>query len=86
MEVQDKLVPSLCNCCFYWALPIPTQETVNIMLLCYMLQGKYEQQYEQSEEFKQELKMKVREILTEQEWRRRKMQMRVRWKLDVFFT
>lgn len=56
------------------------------MLLCYMLQGKYEQQYEQSEEFKQELKMKVREILTEQEWRRRKMQMRVRWKLDVFFT
>lgn len=41
------------------------------------MQGKYEQEFEQSEPFKQELKMKVREILTEQEWRRRKMQMRV---------
>ncbi|KAJ0084855.1 hypothetical protein Patl1_30228 [Pistacia atlantica] len=40
-------------------------------------EGKYEQQYEQSEEFKQELKLKVREILTQQEWRRRKMQMRI---------
>ncbi|KAA0060165.1 DnaJ-like protein subfamily C member 8 [Cucumis melo var. makuwa] len=39
-------------------------------------EGKYEQQYESTEEFKQELKLKVREILTEQEWRRRKMQMR----------
>uniref|UniRef100_A0A9I9D8U3 J domain-containing protein n=1 Tax=Cucumis melo TaxID=3656 RepID=A0A9I9D8U3_CUCME len=39
--------------------------------------GKYEQQYESTEEFKQELKLKVREILTEQEWRRRKMQMRI---------
>lgn len=41
------------------------------------IQGKYEVQYEQSEEFQQQLKIKVREILTEQEWRRRKMQMRV---------
>jgi hypothetical protein len=40
-------------------------------------QGKYDKQYEQSEEFKQELKLKVRELLTEKEWRRRKMQMRV---------
>ncbi|XP_042379572.1 dnaJ homolog subfamily C member 8-like [Zingiber officinale] len=40
-------------------------------------EGKYEQQYEQSEEFKQELKIKVREILTEQEWRRRKMAVRI---------
>ena len=47
-------------------------------LLCHGLtQGKYEQQYERTEEFKQELKLKVREILTDQEWRRRKMQMRV---------
>jgi DnaJ family protein C protein 8 len=42
-----------------------------------VLKGKYEQMYEQSEEFQQELKLKVREILTQQEWRRRKMQMRV---------
>ncbi|XP_042484126.1 J domain-containing protein spf31-like [Macadamia integrifolia] len=40
-------------------------------------EGKYEQQYEQSEEFKQQLKQKVQELLTEQEWRRRKMQMRI---------
>ncbi|CAK7332045.1 unnamed protein product [Dovyalis caffra] len=40
-------------------------------------EGKYDQQYERSEEFQQELKLKVREILTEQEWRRRKMQMRI---------
>ncbi|KAG7022165.1 DnaJ-like subfamily C member 8, partial [Cucurbita argyrosperma subsp. argyrosperma] len=40
-------------------------------------EGKYDQQYESTEEFKQELKLKVREILTEQEWRRRKMQMRI---------
>ncbi|XP_062175944.1 uncharacterized protein LOC133880991 [Alnus glutinosa] len=33
--------------------------------------------YEQSEEFQQELKLKVRKILTLQEWRRRKMQMRI---------
>ncbi|CAK9327916.1 unnamed protein product [Citrullus colocynthis] len=39
-------------------------------------EGKHDQQYENTEEFKQELKLKVREILTEQEWRRRKMQMR----------
>jgi DnaJ family protein C protein 8 len=42
-----------------------------------VFQGKYEHMYEQSEEFQQELKLKVREILTQQEWRRRKMQMRV---------
>ncbi|KAG9457211.1 hypothetical protein H6P81_001719 [Aristolochia fimbriata] len=40
-------------------------------------EGKYEHLYEQSEEFQQQLKLKVREILTEQEWRRRKMQMRI---------
>ncbi|XP_020258513.1 dnaJ homolog subfamily C member 8, partial [Asparagus officinalis] len=40
-------------------------------------EGKYEQQYEQSAEFQQQLKLKVREILTEQEWRRRKMAMRI---------
>ncbi|KAF5744924.1 dnaJ subfamily C member 8-like [Tripterygium wilfordii] len=40
-------------------------------------EGKYDQQYEQSEEFQKELKLKVREILTDQEWRRRKMQMRI---------
>ncbi|KAJ8439339.1 hypothetical protein Cgig2_022476 [Carnegiea gigantea] len=38
---------------------------------------RYEQQYEQSEEFQQQLKLKVRQILTEQEWRRRKMAMRI---------
>ncbi|XLR14228.1 hypothetical protein S83_042166, partial [Arachis hypogaea] len=38
---------------------------------------KYDKQYEHSEEFQKELKIKVRELLTEQEWRRRKMQMRV---------
>ncbi|KAL2331877.1 hypothetical protein Fmac_019458 [Flemingia macrophylla] len=40
-------------------------------------EGKYDKQYEQSDEFQQELKVKVRELLTEQEWRRRKMQMRI---------
>ncbi|OIW09363.1 hypothetical protein TanjilG_01334 [Lupinus angustifolius] len=40
-------------------------------------EGKYDKQYEQSEEFQKELKIKVRELLTEQEWRRRKMQMRI---------
>ncbi|KAL3620242.1 hypothetical protein CASFOL_035154 [Castilleja foliolosa] len=40
-------------------------------------EGKYEQEYERSEAFQQQLKMKVREILTDQEWRRRKMQMRI---------
>ncbi|CAF2120705.1 unnamed protein product [Brassica napus] len=33
--------------------------------------------YEQYEEFQKELKLKVREILTDQEWRRRKMAMRI---------
>ncbi|PIA54304.1 hypothetical protein AQUCO_00900683v1 [Aquilegia coerulea] len=40
-------------------------------------EGKYEQQYEKSDEYQQQLKMKVRELLTEHEWRRRKMQMRI---------
>ncbi|KAJ0976038.1 hypothetical protein J5N97_018003 [Dioscorea zingiberensis] len=40
-------------------------------------EGKYEHQYEQSQEFQQQLKLKVRENLTQQEWRRRKMQMRI---------
>ncbi|XP_057782061.1 J domain-containing protein spf31 [Salvia miltiorrhiza] len=40
-------------------------------------EGKYEQEYERSEEFQLQLKLKVRELLTEQEWRRRKMQMRI---------
>ncbi|KAL0370239.1 UNVERIFIED_CONTAM: DnaJsubfamily C member 8 [Sesamum angustifolium] len=40
-------------------------------------EGKYEQEYERSGEFQQQLKLKVRELLTEQEWRRRKMQMRI---------
>ncbi|XP_050225431.1 uncharacterized protein LOC126674928 [Mercurialis annua] len=40
-------------------------------------EGKYKQHYEKSEEFQRELKLKVRELLTDQEWRRRKMQMRI---------
>ncbi|CAL1390517.1 unnamed protein product [Linum trigynum] len=40
-------------------------------------EGKYEQEFERSDEFQQQLKLKVREILTDQEWRRRKMQMRL---------
>lgn len=48
-------------------------------------QGKSEQQYEQSEEFKQQLKIKVREILTDQEWRRRKMAMRVFYPIFVHY-
>ncbi|KAG5403515.1 hypothetical protein IGI04_009634 [Brassica rapa subsp. trilocularis] len=47
---------------------------------CYLqfhICGKHEQIYEQSEEFQKELKLKVREILTDQEWRRRKMVMRI---------
>lgn len=40
-------------------------------------EGKYEQEYLKSEEFQNQLKLKVRELLTDQEWRRRKMQMRI---------
>ncbi|KAL3518651.1 hypothetical protein ACH5RR_021240 [Cinchona calisaya] len=40
-------------------------------------EGRHELEFERSAEFQQELKLKVREILTEQEWRRRKMQMRI---------
>ncbi|KAL6645823.1 hypothetical protein ACP70R_017431 [Stipagrostis hirtigluma subsp. patula] len=39
--------------------------------------GKYEEQFERSDEFQKQLIIKVREILTEKEWRRRKMQMRI---------
>ncbi|KAK1361912.1 hypothetical protein POM88_046386 [Heracleum sosnowskyi] len=39
--------------------------------------GKYEQEYLKSEEFQNQLKLKVGELLTDQEWRRRKMQMRI---------
>lgn len=40
-------------------------------------EGKYDLQYENSEDFKQKWKQRVREMLTEQEWRRRKMKMRI---------
>ncbi|XP_002962433.2 J domain-containing protein spf31 [Selaginella moellendorffii] len=40
-------------------------------------ESKYETMYEDSEEFKQNWKLRVRTILTDQEWRRRKMQMRI---------
>lgn len=43
----------------------------NIMLFG-VFKGKYEHMYEQSEKFQLELKLKVQEILTLQEWRRRK--------------
>uniref|UniRef100_A0A803LXM2 J domain-containing protein n=1 Tax=Chenopodium quinoa TaxID=63459 RepID=A0A803LXM2_CHEQI len=43
----------------------------------FIVDEKFDKEYEQSEEFKQQLKLKVREILTEQEWRRRKMAMRI---------
>lgn len=42
-----------------------------------MVDEKFEEKHEQSEDFKLKLKMKVRELLTEQEWRRRKMAMRI---------
>ncbi|KAI7741900.1 hypothetical protein M8C21_008882, partial [Ambrosia artemisiifolia] len=52
--------------------------TVNLRKnLHYITLGKYEQEYEKSAEYQQQLKLKVREILTDQEWRRRKMQMRI---------
>lgn len=51
------------------------------------VQGKYEEQFERSDEFQQQLIIKVREILTDKEWRRRKMQMRVcRLDCSVFFS
>lgn len=69
-------------------LPFPVQGFWhNLLLMLFsVFKGKYEQMYEQSEEFQQELKLKVREILTQQEWRRRKMQMRVCWKLCYFLV
>ncbi|GAB4859866.1 hypothetical protein Ancab_011347 [Ancistrocladus abbreviatus] len=42
-----------------------------------LVDEKFEEYYERTEEFKQQLKLKVRELLTEQEWRRWKMAMRV---------
>lgn len=42
-----------------------------------LVDDKFDQKHEQSQEFQQQLKLKVREILTEQEWRRRKMAMRI---------
>ncbi|GAB4824598.1 hypothetical protein Ancab_007471 [Ancistrocladus abbreviatus] len=42
-----------------------------------LVDEKFEEQYEKSGEFQQQLKLKVRELLTEQEWRRRKMAMRI---------
>ncbi|XP_057549218.1 J domain-containing protein spf31 isoform X2 [Amaranthus tricolor] len=42
-----------------------------------LVDEKFDQAYEQSDEFQRQLKLKVREILTEQEWRRRKMAMRI---------
>lgn len=51
----------------------------NLIEIDICVQGKYEHQFERSAEFQQQLKLKVREILTEQEWRRRKMAMRVCW-------
>ncbi|KAK6138173.1 hypothetical protein DH2020_028109 [Rehmannia glutinosa] len=41
------------------------------------LKSLVDEEYERSEEFQQQLKLKVRELLTDQEWRRRKMQMRI---------
>ena len=66
-------------CVFVLLVP---QETIMFLSLLSALQGKYEQQYEKSEEFQKELKLKVRELLTEQEWRRRKMQMRVWYRFN----
>jgi len=40
-------------------------------------EGKFENQFEQSDDFRQAWKMRVREMLTEQEWRRRKLTMRI---------
>ncbi|GMH11141.1 hypothetical protein Nepgr_012982 [Nepenthes gracilis] len=42
-----------------------------------LVDEKFEEQHERSDEFQQQLKLKVRELLTEQEWRRRKMAMRI---------
>ncbi|CAN8255140.1 unnamed protein product [Cochlearia groenlandica] len=43
-----------------------------------LLVDEHKQIYEQSEKFQKKLKLKVREILTDQEWRRRKMAMRLK--------
>jgi hypothetical protein len=47
-----------------------------LQFFCAYVQGKYEDQFERSDEFQKQLIIKVREILTEKEWRRRRMQMR----------
>eukprot|EP00897_Mesotaenium_endlicherianum_P008382 jgi/Mesen1/7572/ME000392S06828 len=40
-------------------------------------EGQDKEGYEKSDEFRHKWKLKVREVLTQQEWRRRKMQMRI---------
>ncbi|GAB2242425.1 hypothetical protein Droror1_Dr00019200 [Drosera rotundifolia] len=42
-----------------------------------LVDEKFEEQYVKSDEFQQQLKLKVRQLLTDQEWRRRKMAMRI---------
>ncbi|KAJ8750013.1 hypothetical protein K2173_013928 [Erythroxylum novogranatense] len=59
------------------------QQLLLDMILYNVNQGKYDQQYDQSEQFQQELKLKLRDILTEQKWRRRKLQMRLCCKLKA---
>ena len=46
--------------------------------LPYALQALTLAEYEKTVDFREKWKMKVRELMTEQEWKRRKMQMRVR--------
>lgn len=40
-------------------------------------EGKFENQFEHSDDFRQAWKKRVRDMLTEQEWRRRKLTMRI---------
>ncbi|GAB2214836.1 hypothetical protein Drorol1_Dr00019200 [Drosera rotundifolia] len=42
-----------------------------------LVDEKFEEQYVKSDEFQQQLKLKVKQLLTDQEWRRRKMAMRI---------
>jgi hypothetical protein len=60
---------------FFFASSV-TQTQSPTALFAY-IQGKYEEQFERSDEFEKQLIIKVREILTDKEWRRRRMQMRV---------
>ncbi|KAG6789136.1 hypothetical protein POTOM_005226 [Populus tomentosa] len=70
-------IKSLVDECGICVAGIHLSADSHLTILSSFSPGKYDQQYEQSEEFQRELKLKVREILTDQEWRRRKMQMRV---------